>query len=515
MFNASTICYSVFELNDINYPLLTIVFLVEIVILFRGPFMALVTIALTILLHLFAFRAIVISIFSNIHLISQKQIVSNFDLFLLTFTIAVVAHIVALILFIIIFKPKDLKIIIDNVELLSFVAPIALMVQFYLIFNKSIFMIDIVVSEINTQQIILPIFLVACFYITLFMTLRFIQLHGYKKKNLELEEKINESNVIKDAFFSASDIILEINCTEDKINRFLVDMRATNVDELTSYSDFLNNKIKGVIHSNSIEILEIFSVDNIISNFQNGITQLGGEFRSLKPYVTEENKIKFTPSEYRWFKINIKTQRNKSNENIISLFTIDDVTEQKLAEIELRKNLELDPLTGMYNRVGISTRINKHLADGDGGSLFMFDLDNFKGINDNMGHNAGDKVLIEVCEKVFNLFRSHDLVARIGGDEFNIFLPSLTDLDIIKKKAQLICDTVEKVYCADNGVEIKLSSSIGVCRAPKDANSYIELVKYADIAMYESKHRGKNTYTIFDSEIHKSYNPKSKEEYQR
>ncbi len=516
LFNATALTYFVLVFNVVSYPLITILFVVEIVILFRGPLMALLTIAFTILLHLFAFRAIAVSVTSNILNISQKQVVISYELFLLTFAIAVFVHILAFLLFMFAFKPKDLKIIVDNVELLSFVFPVAILVQLYLMFNSSIFSIDTFVSEINTQQIILPIFLVASFYVTLFMTLRFIQLHGYKKKSIELEEMINKDDIIRHAFFSASDIVIEVNCTEDKVTRYLIDKIELPLDEIESFSEFLGNRIRNIIHPEDKVLMQMFSVEKLISSFNDGNTQLSCEFRALKPYLSENNDVTlYRPNEFHWFKLIVKTQSNKINDNVISIFTIDDITEQKNAEIELRKKAERDPLTGAFNRVGISARINKHLANGEGGTLFMFDLDNFKGINDNMGHAAGDKVLVEVYENVLKLFRSHDLVARIGGDEFNIFLPSLVEMDIIVNKAQLICETVEKVYHADNGVDIRLSSSIGVCRAPIDANSYIEMVKNADIAMYDSKHRGKNTYTIYDSSVHKTFNPKSSADYQR
>ncbi len=162
----------------------------------------------------------------------------------------------------------------------------------------------------------------------------------------------------------------------------------------------------------------------------------------------------------------------------------------------LRKKAETDPLTGAYNKAAFAARVDKILRNNGQGALYMFDLDNFKGINDNMGHTLGDEVLREVYEKAVTIFRPTDMISRAGGDEFLVFLPGNMSEEIIEKKAIQICDALNKIYHGEDGISIEVSCSVGISVASRDGKDFETLFKLADEAMYRSKKTGKNTYTF-------------------
>jgi len=167
---------------------------------------------------------------------------------------------------------------------------------------------------------------------------------------------------------------------------------------------------------------------------------------------------------------------------------------------ELKKEYFRDSLTGLLNRKGIMESFTS-LMERHGGELhgfLMIDLDDFKTHNDRGGHLFGDKVLEEVSKELQGLFRSDDIVGRLGGDEFVVILAGIPGVEALKRKAQIVNDTLERLL--ENGRP--LSSSQGIALYPKDGITFMELYKKADAALYEAKALGKNQYVIY------SENPK-------
>ncbi len=157
-----------------------------------------------------------------------------------------------------------------------------------------------------------------------------------------------------------------------------------------------------------------------------------------------------------------------------------------------------DMLTGIMNRAGFEKALNalKDLK----GTLFLFDLDNFKEINDNLGHPMGDECLKRVAVLLKEVFRN-DLVARLGGDEFIVFSPMLTDINVIKEKAQQFNDIITYTYKLTNGEKLTVTTSIGISICPTHGKTYTPLYNNADSALYVAKNNGRNQYVIFDSNI--------------
>ena len=124
----------------------------------------------------------------------------------------------------------------------------------------------------------------------------------------------------------------------------------------------------------------------------------------------------------------------------------------------------------------------------------MIDIDNFKGLNDTLGHQAGDEFLIGFAKKLKKHFRETDVVGRIGGDEFFVFVRNISETVQIKNKAGDILDIVRSV--ASNYLQVELSGSIGISRYPANGNTVEELYACSDTALYQAKKSGKNQYVF-------------------
>jgi len=178
-----------------------------------------------------------------------------------------------------------------------------------------------------------------------------------------------------------------------------------------------------------------------------------------------------------------------------------DMTQENHARKEAWALARTDELTGLANRRRIMERVGE-LMDGQGSrfTVFFIDLDRFKEVNDQLGHEAGDYVLMEVAYRLQGVVRAGDLVGRLGGDEFLVLISNELTIERRREVAQRLVEEVSApvVY---RGTALPISASVGVTRYPEDGISFEELSAQADVAMYEVKQAGRNGYRLFDASM--------------
>ncbi|NQY87852.1 MAG: EAL domain-containing protein [Colwellia sp.] len=179
-----------------------------------------------------------------------------------------------------------------------------------------------------------------------------------------------------------------------------------------------------------------------------------------------------------------------------------DITKRKETEVELIKLASSDTLTGLPNRSLFQANQARLVKRNINHALLVFDLDNFKKINDSMGHQVGDNVLCQVAKRMLTLTRKQDTVYRLGGDEFSIIIENTNDIHTITSLAKDILRTIAQPYKLKNQ-EIVLYSSIGIVLFPEDGLTGHELLKNADTAMYHAKGSGGNKYQFFSDSMNK------------
>ena len=173
-----------------------------------------------------------------------------------------------------------------------------------------------------------------------------------------------------------------------------------------------------------------------------------------------------------------------------------NIDDEKRREIFMLDEMQKDSLTGLFNKAATQQHVRSILQK-EPESLFAFiilDIDNFKRVNDRFGHAAGDKVLVEFSQTLREQFRDGDVMGRIGGDEFVVFL-KIPNKEILEKKLRDLTDTLHQNIMTDAG-ECEISASIGAAVSPDTGNDFETLYKKADKALYSTKKRGKNGFTI-------------------
>lgn len=163
-----------------------------------------------------------------------------------------------------------------------------------------------------------------------------------------------------------------------------------------------------------------------------------------------------------------------------------------------------DSLTGLPNKLSLYEYRNMICCSDNRVALYFVDIDNFKFVNDTLGHDYGDRLLIKISDRIRTLLNNNGTLYRLGGDEFVILFESVTNINSVEKYAKIILDDFSKNYSNVNG-EIHISFSIGIAMTPIHGKNLEELLKYSDIAMYEAKQKGKNKYVIYNERMNEIF----------
>ena len=176
---------------------------------------------------------------------------------------------------------------------------------------------------------------------------------------------------------------------------------------------------------------------------------------------------------------------------------VNDITERKRAEDKARAQAERDALTGLLNRRGLERAYSsrRHEYAGTAGlGVLLVDLDGFKWVNDNHGHEAGDELLQLVARRIEGVVRRSDKVARIGGDEFVLLLDDLKSMSMARNIAAKLVDAIGQPFAVLDGRKVRIGASVGVVFTQYPSGELAELLRRADAAMYEAKKAGKSQY---------------------
>lgn len=208
---------------------------------------------------------------------------------------------------------------------------------------------------------------------------------------------------------------------------------------------------------------------------------------------------------YGWYRIIGKLVKDKRfGSNVKFIGKIESADKEIAEEKNLVERAENDLLTGVLNKKTMEEKVAKCLTEVKGSIhciFFMIDLDNFKNVNDKLGHISGDKAIVDTANRLQEVFPKNAFVGRLGGDEFAV-CATYDAFDeeslhkYIKTKAEKICEVNRRTY-SNGEIEVNISSSVGIALAPDQATQFEELYKKADNAMYQSKNGGKNCYHMY------------------
>ena len=233
--------------------------------------------------------------------------------------------------------------------------------------------------------------------------------------------------------------------------------------------------------------------DRVIAYLRNYVRQPSGEYHI-------EFRIRHRDGSYRWIAVRGQLVRDDKGQPLRLNGTHLDITEHKEREEQVRTLAQHDRLTGLPNRALVLELAEAWLSaaqrSGKQFAVMFIDLDDFKPINDTYGHHIGDEVLKEVAQRLRSSFRSHDLIGRLGGDEFLVIVTQLENALGATHAAAHVQQQLAMPYRIGD-LELRTSSSIGISLYPEHGADINTLVRHADSAMYDAKQGGKGSYRLY------------------
>ncbi len=247
-----------------------------------------------------------------------------------------------------------------------------------------------------------------------------------------------------------------------KPDLILMDVKMPGMDGYETYENI--KKVKGFSELPAIFLTADTETDSELKSFRVGACDF-----IRKPYEPEVLKGRVE-------RVLIQEERNKA----------------------IREAASKDPLTGLWNRNYLMSEFSK-LSDDTVGTFMILDLDNFKGINDTYGHVAGDAALVAFAKTLSGFVHKDDIVARIGGDEFAVYLRDCYGKELLSDRIANLIEQVEKELSVIKKDDSESSVSVGISAYPFDGKTFVELYNNADKALYYVKNNGKSGFHFYDA----------------
>lgn len=264
------------------------------------------------------------------------------------------------------------------------------------------------------------------------------------------------------------------------------------IHEWNSIERVCESAVESIVDKDSDVVMfyNSFTADNLKHIYESGRSSIAFEYQR-----------EMADGSVKWVRNEVKFLTNVDDNHLCVMIFVKDIDEEKCKEQEIHLSAKMDKMTMVYNRETTMQAITEilHNSSDRRHALFMIDVDNFKKLNDTLGHQAGDEFLIEIATIIKNNFRQNDIVGRVGGDEFFALMKNIPNNKMIHKKADEILKNVAEL--CKKYEDIRLSVSIGISIYPANGTSLDELYLCADNSMYQSKKCGKNQYTIAENNV--------------
>ncbi len=228
-------------------------------------------------------------------------------------------------------------------------------------------------------------------------------------------------------------------------------------------------------------------------------------FNGKTAVYRNEHRILCKDNTWKWvLSRGVVIARDAQGKPLRMIGTHSDITERKAAEAQIWQQANFDALTGLPNRRMLRTRLEEALTRcqerGTQLAVVFVDLDHFKEVNDTLGHEAGDLLLVEASQRIQKCVGGSDTVARMGGDEFTLVVSLASGSAALGRRLQAILDDMTRAF-AIRAEQVFVSASLGVAIYPQDASTVEDLFKHADQALYAAKGAGRNRYCFFTPEL--------------
>lgn len=309
--------------------------------------------------------------------------------------------------------------------------------------------------------------------------------------SLTLETEKLHQNVFQEETKKLYENIYEIDVTHNRAAGEATEsyFQSLGVPKYVAFDKALNIIAEKQIKEEHREgYLQTFSPANVLRSYDAGRESLHYDFMTTND----------GGNTYYWIRITARIFYWREDQSVRMLIYRQNIDREKRQELEMTEKMERDSLSGLYNKAATQSRACHMLMENPESryAFFIMDIDNFKKANDTCGHAFGDRVIADFAARIGRQFRRDDVVGRIGGDEFVVFVP-IPSFEWAEQKAQALQRALSYEFTC-MGQSCFVSASIGVSISPEGGNTFDALYENADAALYHVKKNGKNGYAIYN-----------------
>lgn len=316
-------------------------------------------------------------------------------------------------------------------------------------------------------------------------------IHTYNRRIVELTRSTEQArrSIFQEATEQLFENIYELDITHNRAANLETRQyfESLGVPPGTPYNEALKIVAEKQIREDFRQgYIDTFAPEHVIDTYRRGEESLQYDFM-----------ISTDGSHYYWMRIVAQIVLWKEDQSIHMFTYRQNIDTMKRQEKQVLDQIQRDPMTGLLNKTATQAKI-QHLLEGGGRqprAFFIVDIDNFKQVNDRFGHAVGDRVIFHFAQSLKGAFREGDVVGRIGGDEFAVFL-ALPDRAAAEQKAREILAILNQPLALDEGA-CPLSASIGIALAPADGRDFGSLYRHADTALYAVKQSSKGGFALY------------------
>ena len=461
-----------------------VVLYAEVLIIFKKSLKDTLFISVAVMINIMCLRGMVVSLFAlSIHG-TLFAVCSNSHLFLGVLLVSNLLEWLALFAIMHFMKMEDLQVTIHNKTQSRFIIIWASLCFLFMLRIYEVYFLDYGYPNMFIEHFIYCFMLLLSFYYLLIYTFKINRSAKIRELNKKLHKDLGNQMELQSALMRDAFITTQANLTQNLIisgiDKYPEFGRSTDI----SYDAWFEY-MRTVINSDDYNIFcKSIKRQNMIDNFNLGIEPKPFEYRRLG----NDNK-------YHWVRLVVRMFKDVESDDVHVFGYAFDIENEVRDRQALLRGAQIDLFTGLYNKATTQTIISEEIRKG-AGLLILLDIDNFKTINDKFGHEAGDYILKYIADMLTDTFRQCDVVGRVGGDEFMIYIKDAADISIAEARASDLLSQL-KIGVEYKKKQLFVTASIGIAVVDEKIDNFSLAYNQADSALYLAKHNGKNGYTIY------------------
>jgi len=466
---------------NVSYFITILVLYAELLIIFRKSLKDTLFVSVAVMMNIMCLRGMVIALFALITGGTLYSVCSNVNVFLAALLISNLLEWLAIYIILYFMRMENLRFSMKDKTQSWYIIIWGSLCVLFMLRSSVVYVSDYSIPNMFLDHLSYCFMLLLSFYYLLVYTFRLNKVAKIREANKNLSQALGNQIALQSALMRDAIFTTQANLTQNKIIQGL-----DFYDEYIEQTNF--NYDAWFEHASSNVQPEYYDIywkslnrQTLIDNFN-----LGNE---PKPFEYKRNDSS------KWIRLVLRMFKDVETGDIYVFgygFDIENEVRDKQA---LLHRAQTDLFTGLYNKSTTENMIGKEVVKGLG-ILFLIDIDEFKGVNDRFGHEAGDCCLKYVSDILTYIFRKSDIVGRVGGDEFMIFIKDTSDVSIATEKATEILTRLRTGFDYDN-MRLIITASIGITIIDEDNCNFSEAYNQADSALYEAKINGRNSYVIY------------------